>query len=83
MFARATFFADNHADLSKVRCPSLILQHARDALVPLGVGEYMHRVLADSRYEVLDVDGHCAHMSHPELVIDAMRRYLAETPASR
>jgi sigma-B regulation protein RsbQ len=39
--------------------------------------------LANSRYELLDVAGHCAHMSHPELVIDAMRRYLAETPVSR
>lgn len=83
VFARATFFADNRADLSKVRCSSLILQHARDALVPQGVGEYLHHALADSRYEVLDVDGHCAHMSHPELVIGAMRRYLAETPAPR
>ena len=83
VFARATFFADNRADLPKVRCPSLILQHARDALVPQGVGEYLHHALAHSRYEVLDVGGHCAHMSHPELVIGAMRRYLAETPAPR
>ncbi|MFN3303181.1 MAG: alpha/beta fold hydrolase [Roseateles sp.] len=83
VFARATFFADNRADLPKVRCPSLILQHARDTLAPLSVGQYLHRELADSRYEVLDVAGHCAHMSHPDLVIDAMRRYLADGPAAR
>ncbi|WP_343622269.1 alpha/beta hydrolase [Roseateles puraquae] len=83
VFARATFFADNRADLPKVRCPSLILQHAQDALAPQAVGQYLHRELADSRYELLDVAGHCAHMSHPALVIDAMRRYLAETPVSR
>jgi len=79
VFARATFFADNRADLPKVRCPSLILQHANDALAPQAVGQYLHRALANSRYELLDVAGHCAHMSHPELVIDAMRRYLAAT----
>lgn len=83
VFARATFFADNRADLPKVRCPSLILQHARDTLAPQSVGQYLHRELADSRYEVLDVAGHCAHMSHPELVIDAMRRYLAGGAAAR
>ena len=26
--------------------------------------------------EVLDVQGHCAHMSRPELVVAAMQRYL-------
>lgn len=74
-FARTTFFSDNRADLARVRTPSLILQHQRDALAPVGVGEYMHRELAGSRLQVLDVTGHCAHMSHPELVIDAMRTY--------
>lgn len=83
VFARATFFADNRADLHKVRCPSLILQHARDALAPQAVGQYLHRQLSGSRYELLDVDGHCAHMSHPELVIDAMRRYMGEPPSAR
>lgn len=83
VFARATFFADNRADLPNVRCPSLILQHARDALAPQAVGQYLHRHLAGSRYELLDVSGHCAHMSHPKLVIDAMRRYMAEPLSSR
>lgn len=82
VFARATFFADSRADLPRVQCPALILQHARDALAPQAVGEYLHRHWANSRYEVLDVDGHCAHMSHPSLVIDAMRRYFATPPAT-
>lgn len=76
IFARATFFADNRADLPKVRCPSLILQHAQDSLAPRSVGEYLHRHLAGSELEILDVVGHCAHMSNPDLVIKAMRRYL-------
>ncbi len=76
IFAQTTFFADNRADLPRVTRPSLILQHRKDALVPLAVGDYMQRHLDRSTLEVLDVTGHCAHMSHPELVVDAMRRYL-------
>lgn len=77
VFARATFFADNRADLPRVSRPSLLLQHRKDALAPLGVGEYLHAHLPHSTLQVLDVEGHCAHLSHPALVIDAMRRYLA------
>jgi sigma-B regulation protein RsbQ len=77
-FAQATFFADNRADLDKVRCPSLILQHRHDALAPLAVGQYLHQHLAGSTLRVLDVIGHCAHMSDPALVVAAMRAYLPE-----
>jgi len=80
-FAQATFFADNRADLPRVRCPSLILQHRHDNLAPLSVGDYLHAHLAGSRLQVLDVAGHCAHMSHPGLVIDAMRGFLPVTSA--
>lgn len=76
VFAKATFFSDNRDDLAKVDAPCLILQHRDDALVPLEVGEYTHKNLKNSTYEVLDVTGHCAHMSHPQLVISAMENYL-------
>nr|WP_309688399.1 alpha/beta hydrolase [Armatimonas sp.] len=76
VFARATFFADNRADLPKVTCPSLILQHQNDALAPLSVGEYVHAHLSQSTLKLLDVSGHCAHMSNPGLVAAAMREYL-------
>lgn len=72
-FARATFFADNRQDLPKVVTPCLILQHHEDTLAPLGVGEYMHRMLPKSVLQVLNVAGHCAHMSHPDMVIEAIR----------
>ena len=76
VFARATFFSDNRADLAKVQCPALILQHRTDALAPLQVGEFVHRNLRGSTLQILDVQGHCAHMSNPELVSDAMREFL-------
>jgi sigma-B regulation protein RsbQ len=77
VFARATFFADNRGDLAQVARPTLILQHQRDALVPLAVGDYLHSRLRDSTLKVLDVAGHCAHLSAPALVIAAMRDFLA------
>lgn len=76
VFARATFFADNRADLQHVRPPCLILQHRHDALAPLAVGEYLHAQLPDSRLQVMEVEGHCAHLSHPQQVIDAMRAFI-------
>lgn len=75
-FAQATFFADNRTDLARVRRPCLILQHAEDALAPVGVGEFMHQQLAGSQLKVLGVTGHCAHMSNPDLVVAAMRDYV-------
>ncbi|WP_332878696.1 alpha/beta fold hydrolase [Massilia sp. S19_KUP03_FR1] len=76
LFARATFFADNRTDLEKVTVPSLILQHRADTLAPLSVGDFVHGQLAGSKMQVLDVTGHCAHMSHPEQVVTAMRAFL-------
>lgn len=75
-FARTTFLSDIRPALSSCPVPSLILHHQRDALVPGAVADYLHAMLHDSTLEILDVSGHCAHMSHPELVIAAMRRYL-------
>lgn len=81
-FAQATFFSDNRADLAHVSRPCLILQHQIDALAPLGVGEFLHQQLKGSTLEIMQATGHCAHMSHPSLVIDAMKRYFADQDAS-
>ena len=79
VFARTAFFSDNRADLPKVTLPCLILQHRTDTLAPVSVGEYVHAHLAGSTLKVLEVQGHCAHMSEPALVIDAMREFLASS----
>ena len=76
VFARTTFFSDSRADLAKVKVPCLILQHRTDTLAPMGVGEYVHNQLAGSTLKVLDVQGHCAHMAEPLLVVDAMRDFV-------
>jgi sigma-B regulation protein RsbQ len=76
-FAEATFYADNRADLSKVRLPSLVLQCSEDAIAPPEVGEYVHRQLKDSSFRVMEATGHCPHMSHPDETIRLMKEYLA------
>jgi sigma-B regulation protein RsbQ len=79
LFAQATFFSDIRADVPRCPTPSLILQHRRDALVPLSVADYLQRHLYDSQLEILDVTGHCAHMSHPQLVATSMHKYLSRS----
>ncbi|MBT9392716.1 alpha/beta hydrolase [Hymenobacter sp. NST-14] len=80
-FARVTFLADHRADLARVRTPSLIVQVAHDALVPVQVGTYLHRHLAASQLVLLDTFGHCPHLSAPRATIDAIRQYLVHLPS--
>jgi sigma-B regulation protein RsbQ len=75
VFAQATFFADNRADVPRVTAPTLILQHRHDDLAPISVGNYLHAHLQNSTLEVLDIAGHSGHMSHPDLIIKSMQNY--------
>ncbi len=76
-FARATFLADNRADLERVRTPSLVLQSSDDAIAPLPVGRFVHDRLPDSRFVVLDATGHCPNLSAPEETVAAIKSFLA------
>ncbi|MGC4070616.1 MAG: alpha/beta hydrolase [Polyangiaceae bacterium] len=75
-FAKVTFLSDNREDLARVSTPSLVMQVARDAVVPVSVGEYMHRRLQKSKLTVLDAHGHCPHLSAPQETIAAMRTFM-------
>jgi sigma-B regulation protein RsbQ len=77
-FARATFFADNRADLPKAPVPSLIVQVRDDAIAPMAVGNYMHAHMPRSDITVIDATGHCPHMSHPDLTLAAMHGFVAQ-----
>ncbi len=76
-YARVTFLSDNRADLPKLKTPSVILQCSEDAIAPQCVGEYMHRTLRNSSFELLKATGHCPQLSAPEETISAIRKYLA------
>jgi sigma-B regulation protein RsbQ len=76
-FAMATFLGDNRADLPLLTVPCTILQCAHDAIAPRAVGEYMHRHMAGSRLQLLDVSGHCPHLTGPAVTIAAIRAAMA------
>jgi len=77
VFAKATFFADHRRDVPDMTVPVSILQHRLDLLAPLEVGDWLQARLPRARLQVLDVPGHTAHMSHPELIIEIIRRHFA------
>jgi sigma-B regulation protein RsbQ len=75
-FARVTFLSDNRRDLDAVTVPTLVLQSENDAIAPVAVGRYVAERIAGSELVVLPVNGHCAHLSAPDLVAAAIRRFL-------
>jgi sigma-B regulation protein RsbQ len=45
-------------------------------IAPNEVGDYLHRSIPGSTLRVMDVSGHCPHMSHPEETVQAIQEYL-------
>jgi sigma-B regulation protein RsbQ len=76
-FARATFFADNRDDLSRITARTLILQCAEDVIAPAAVGQYLHRQVPGSELVMMSATGHCPNLSAPEETISAIRAFLA------
>jgi sigma-B regulation protein RsbQ len=42
------------------------------------VGEFVHQQIPDSRLEVLDVAGHCPHLSAPEETAASIKAFVEE-----
>lgn len=76
-FARVTFMSDNRQDVHGLTTPVLILQSSDDLIAPVAVGKYLHRVLPNSTYCLVDNVGHCPHMSAPQACAAAMDAFLA------
>ena len=75
-FARVTFLSDSRAELAQVEARTLILQCREDIIAPIAVGEYVHRHLRNSTYQLLDATGHCPNLSAPGEVARAIREFL-------
>lgn len=75
-FARATFLSDHRDDLRHIDVPTLVLQCSADVMVPTSVGHYLHDHIADSRFELLEAEGHFPHLSAPRPTLAAVRRFL-------
>lgn len=76
VFAKTTFFADDRDAYQKVGVPCLVLHHKHDSLVPSSVAQYIHQSIPENQLVELDVHGHCAHMSHPDLVIKEIQNFI-------
>jgi sigma-B regulation protein RsbQ len=76
-FARATFLADNRADLPRVQTPTLVLQCSEDPIAGEVVGDYVHRHIAGSTLVQLAATGHCPNLSAPAETVAAIRAYLS------
>ncbi|MEK8129639.1 alpha/beta hydrolase [Paenibacillus filicis] len=75
-FAEVTFFADHRRDLAQAAVPTLIMQCSDDSVVPLEAGEYLHRHLKNSTFQLMEAKGHYPHISHPDETIRLIHEYL-------
>ena len=75
-FAKATFFSDHRKDLSQARHPVLIFQSENDALAAKSIGEYMLSEMKNSSLKVIEGEGHCLHMTHPEKIAPLLMNYI-------
>jgi sigma-B regulation protein RsbQ len=76
-FARVTFLSDNRDDLAQVRVPTLVLQCTDDLIAPEAVGRYVHEHIPGSELQILAATGHLPHLSGPDEVVDAVRRFVS------
>lgn len=81
-FAKATFLSDHRALLPQNQHPALLLQSRQDSLAAVSVGEYMQEQMPHSQLNILAAKGHCLHMTHPQLVADALHTFLLKTPSA-
>lgn len=79
-FARTTFHADDRDAFAALALPTLLLDSRDDALAPTFVGDWMERHIPQARRVVLPTEGHCPHMTEPDLVEAALRRHLDLPP---
>jgi pimeloyl-ACP methyl ester carboxylesterase len=68
---------DRYNDL---RMPTMILWGREDRIVPLAVGERLHRAIAGSQLVVLDRCGHMPHEECPERALPIIEQFLEQYP---
>lgn len=69
--------ADSRADLSAIRCPTLIVTGADDKVAPPRFSEEMAAALSDAQLHILPATGHLSPMERPEQVTGLMQTWLA------
>jgi pimeloyl-ACP methyl ester carboxylesterase/DNA-binding CsgD family transcriptional regulator len=73
---RTTFNVDVQDAAKRIRCPTLVINPERDALVPLEEGRRLARLIPDARFVTLDTNNHMPLPEEP-----AWSRLLSEVDA--
>ncbi len=76
-FAEATFFSDYRDVVPAVLTSSLMVECRDDIIAPMEVTRYVEEHLPNTTLRVLDVAGHCPHMSHPDETTAVIQQYLS------
>lgn len=80
-FAKATFFSDYRSLLKDIPTPALILQSDKDSLASPEVGKYMAENIPNSQFELIQAEGHCLHMTDPDLIIPLLIDFIQNKQA--
>lgn len=80
-FAEVTFLSDLRAEVPGLAQPALVLQARDDAIAPEAVGHWLHAHLPRSRLVLMQAQGHCAHVSHPDETTRHLRDFLRDLAA--
>lgn len=75
-FAKSIFLGDTRHYLPKVTVPSLVIQTARDAIVPLEAAQYLQEQLFEGELVILDAGGHYPQMTNPAILAEAIQSRL-------
>lgn len=70
---------DSHADLAKVRVPTLVMCGRQDPVTPLADHEAMAACVPGGQLKVIESCGHLSTIEQPESVTSALTEWLAAT----
>ena len=70
---------DSHADLERVRVPTLLVCGREDPVTPVHDHEAMAARVPDARLEIIGNCGHLSTIEQPEIVNQVLRNWLQET----
>lgn len=72
---------DSHADLERVRVPTLLACGREDGVTPVQDHEAMLARVSGARLEIIENCGHLSTIEQPEIVNRVLRKWLRETEA--
>ena len=65
--------------LGEMNVPTLIIWGNEEKGIPLAVGKRLHKILKNSRLEVIEEAGHCPNIDQPEVFNNLVLEFMLET----